>query len=59
MSINDLIKAIIALVVLILGINFMVDRTLTSFTSLYEVEKEDENGKESWDFNNGWKLIDW
>ncbi|MCW2280118.1 hypothetical protein [Lactococcus lactis] len=47
MSIHDLIKAIIALVVLILGINFMVDKTLTSFTSLSEVEKEDENGKES------------
>jgi hypothetical protein len=47
MSIHDLIKAIIALVVLILGINFMVDKTLISFTSLSEVEKEDENGKES------------
>ena len=41
MSINDFIKAIIALVILILRINFMVDMTLTSFTNLYEVEKED------------------
>ena len=59
MSNYDWIKAIITLVVLILGIDFMVNRTLSSFINLSKVEKENEDGKESWNFNDGWKLIYW
>lgn len=47
MSNYDWIKAIITLVVLVLDIDFMVNRTLSSFINLSKVEKENEDGKES------------